>query len=79
MNVAEKNLIEAERQAWLQNAPLIQPEDAYINLPPCDVEGTLELLRFLREEDDAAEQRETFQYLKRVLDEDRFSDRKIFP
>lgn len=55
------------------------PEDVYVNLPPCDVEGALELLRFLREEDDAEEQRETMEYLIRVLDEDRPSYRKLFP
>ncbi len=30
-------------------------------------------------EDDEAEQRETWEYLKRVLDEDRLSYRKLFP
>ncbi len=29
-------------------------------------------------EDDVREQRETLEYLKRVLDEDRLSDRKLF-
>ncbi len=31
------------------------------------------------DEEDAREQRETFEYLKRALDEDRLSDRKLFP
>jgi hypothetical protein len=56
-----------------------QPEDVYANLPPCDFEGAIEFLRFLREEDDAEEQRETMEYLIRVLDEDRPSYRKLFP
>jgi hypothetical protein len=30
-------------------------------------------------DDDAAEQRETWAYLQRVLDEDRLSDRPLFP
>lgn len=30
-------------------------------------------------EGDAREQKETWEYLKRVLDEDRSSDRKLFP
>lgn len=30
-------------------------------------------------EDDAREQRETLEYLKRMLDEDRLSNRKLFP
>jgi hypothetical protein len=42
----------------------------------------IELLRSwmeTKDEDDAAEQRETWEYLKKVLDEDRLSDRKLFP
>lgn len=31
------------------------------------------------DEADAEEQRETWEYLKRALDEDRLSDRKLFP
>lgn len=31
------------------------------------------------DEEDAAEQRETWEYLERVLDEDRLSDRPLFP
>ena len=55
------------------------PEEIYVHLPPSDVEGAIEFLRFLREEDDEEEQRETMEYLVRTLDEDRFSDRKLFP
>lgn len=56
-----------------------QPEAIYVNLPPWDVEGAREFLRYLREEGDEKEQRETFEYLVRVLDEDRMSGRKLFP
>lgn len=44
--------------------------------------AAIELLRSWPEaddEEDAVEQRETWEYLKRVLDEDRLSDRKLFP
>ena len=47
-------------------ASLFQPDDVYVNLPPCDVAGTMEFLRFLREEDDAEEQRATFEVLKHL-------------
>lgn len=40
--------------------------------------AAIELLRSWRQ-GDAQEQRETLAYLKRVLDEDRLSDRKRFP
>lgn len=39
----------------------------------------IDLLRSWREDGDAHEQRETWAYLKRVLDEDRLSERKLFP
>lgn len=39
----------------------------------------LALLQSWIEEEDADEQRETFEYLARSLDEDRPSDRKLFP
>jgi hypothetical protein len=55
------------------------PEDIYYELPPWDKEGAIEFLRYLREDDDAEEQRETMEYLIRVLDEDRPSYRKLFP
>lgn len=40
--------------------------------------AAIELLRSWRE-GDQQEQQETWDYLKRVLDEDRLSDRKLFP
>ena len=45
-------------------------------------QALIQLLRSWREDDDeedAREQRETWEYLRRVLDEDRLSDRKLFP
>jgi hypothetical protein len=39
----------------------------------------ISLLQAWIEEGDAEEQRETGEYLIRVLDEDRLSDRKLFP
>lgn len=42
------------------------------------IQTTVRALRTLLE-DDAEEQRETFAYLKQVLDEDRFSTRRLFP
>ena len=40
--------------------------------------AAIELLRSWRDGDEE-EQRETLEYLQRVLDEDRLSDRKLFP
>jgi hypothetical protein len=42
------------------------------------IQTTIHALRALLE-DDAEEQQETFTYLKQVLDEDRFSTRRLFP
>jgi hypothetical protein len=42
------------------------------------IQTTVRALRALLE-DDAEEQRETFTYLKHVLDDDRFSTRRLFP
>lgn len=44
-------------------------------------EGAIRLLESWREctEEEAQEQRETWEYLKKVLDEDRSSYRKLFP
>jgi hypothetical protein len=42
------------------------------------IQTTVRALRALLE-DDEEEQRETFAYLKKVLDEDRFSPRRLFP
>ena len=42
-------------------------------------EALVTLLQSWIDEGDAAEQQETGEYLLRVLDEDRLSDRKLFP
>ena len=68
---------DSELRAGEPKEGVLQPEDVYFDLPVCDVTGALEFLRFLREEDDAEEQRETFEYLQRVLDQDRFSETPV--
>ena len=47
-------------------------------LPPVDVDRAIELLQSWFG-DDSEEQRETWEHLKKTLDEDRLSDRKLFP
>lgn len=47
-------------------------------LPPLDVDRAIELLQSWSS-DDPQEQRETWEYLKKTLEEDRLSDRKLFP
>jgi hypothetical protein len=42
------------------------------------IQRTIKILRTLLETD-AQEQRETFEYLKQALDEDRPSNRRLFP
>jgi excisionase family DNA binding protein len=59
-----------------ERKPLVlrpDPEQARKN------QAAIELLRSWREEGDEQEQRETWEYLKKALDEDRLSDRKLFP
>lgn len=79
MSKPKRNIVEDLQQESLRNLEAPRPSDSYINLPPFDVNAALEFLRYLREDDDADEQRETFAYLQRVLDEDRLSERKLFP
>ena len=43
------------------------------------VNGLVQLVQSWIDEGDADEQRETLEYLIQVLDEDRLSDRKLFP
>lgn len=76
MSTPEKNLVESEAELFA-----LPPDDEPYELPPCDVAEAIALLRHWREdESDTEEQRETWKYLKRVLDEDRLSpDRKLFP
>lgn len=46
--------------------------------PPVN-QAALALLRCWREEGDEAEQRETWEFLQQALDEDRLSNRPLFP
>lgn len=50
-------------------------------LPDMDVNQALALLQSwdVEESPERQEQRETWEYLKKALDEDRLSDRKLFP
>ena len=50
-------------------------------LPDIDVTRALALLQSwdVEESPEREEQRETWEYLKQALDEDRLSDRKLFP
>ena len=50
-------------------------------LPDIDVNQALALLQSWNVEEslEQEEQRETWEYLKKALDEDRLSDRKLFP
>ncbi len=50
-----------------------------IILKPLDANSVVALLESWENDPDEDEQRETFAYLKQVLDEDRLSDRKLFP
>lgn len=55
-------------------------DDEPFELPPSYPDEAIALLRFWREdESDTEEQEETFEFLRRVLDEDRFTTRKLFP
>jgi hypothetical protein len=50
-------------------------------LPDMDVSRALALLQswYVEESPERDEQRETWEFLKQALDEDRLSDRKLFP
>jgi len=75
----EQRLIqEAKRQGLPLDAYTLELLDTH--LPPKD--QRLELVTLLdawMAEGDSEEQRETGEYLVRVLDEDRLADRKLFP
>ena len=60
--------------------PASREGESIILEPPTseEIEATVRLLRSWRE-GDAEEQRETWGYLKKALDEDRPSGRKLFP
>jgi hypothetical protein len=50
-------------------------------LPPLDVDNAIALLQSWCGDDpqEQQEQRDTWEYLRKTLDEDRLSDRKLFP
>lgn len=54
----------------------LPPKEETTAVPPENV-AAIELLKAWRNED-AEEQRETWEYLRKVIDEDRLSDRKFF-
>ncbi len=69
---------EAERQGLPADTLTLRLLDQH--LPSRDPRGELvELLRSWMEEGDAEEQKETGEYLIQALDEDRLSDRPLFP
>lgn len=53
---------------------IIEPESE----PPVN-QAALDLLRSWREEGDEQEQKETWEFLRQALDDDRLSDRPLFP
>ena len=85
MSTAEKEIlkseIERERAALWSCIKIPPPEELYYNIKPLDVARAVAALETWCNvsAEEAAEQRETLEYLKRVLDEDRLSDRKLFP
>jgi hypothetical protein len=69
---------EAERQGLPADALTLHLLDQH--LPSPDVQGKLAaLLRSWIVEGDPQEQKETGEYLVRTLDEDRLSERRLFP
>lgn len=74
----ERLQYEAERQGLAAATLTLQLLDRH--LPSTDTRGKLaKLLQSWIEEGDAEEQKETGDYLIRTLDEDRLSDRRLFP
>jgi hypothetical protein len=69
---------EAEKQGVPADECTLRLLDEY--LPGKERSANLErILKSWMDKDDAEEQKETGEYLIRVLDEDRLSDRKLFP
>lgn len=60
--------------------PVLQVEiDPEIDASEDRADGIVQLVQSWMEEDDTDEQKETLEYLIRALDEDRLSNRKLFP
>jgi hypothetical protein len=58
---------------------LTEPVDDALDLSQQKTEELLQLLDVWFQAGDAEEQRETWEFLKQALDEDRLSDRRLFP
>ncbi len=69
------NHVEKDYEA--KNAPLIKTDEISHSTKQ-NGKNLLRLLRSWRKEDDQGEQKKTWEYLKKVLDEDRLSDRRLF-
>ena len=75
----EQRLQQAARQRGLPTDEyVVQVLDEHLR-STAPREGLLALLQTWIDEDDAGEQQETGEYLIRALDEDRLSERKLFP
>ena len=55
------------------------PDDEPFELPQCNAEEAIALLESWYDPAEAEDQRETLEFLMRHLDEDRFTERKLFP
>ncbi len=62
-----------------QLVTLTESADDNIDLSQQKTEELLQLLESWAQDGDAEEQRETWEFLKQALDEDRLSDRRLFP
>ena len=71
-------LVCARSELYLANAVLAEMAGESKS-PARQADGLAALLHSWKTEDDAAEQRETLEYLIRAMDEDRPPDRKLFP
>lgn len=69
---------EAQRHGLTSDQYMLQLLDRYLPRPEQRAE-LIALLQSWIDDGDAAEQRATGEYLVGVLDEDRLSDRKLFP
>ncbi len=69
---------EAKRQGLSVDAYTLQLLDTYLPPQGCD-EALVALLQSWIDEEDSGEQQETGEYLVRVLDKNRLSDRPLFP
>lgn len=68
-----------EKARWKRNGLFNFPKrkQIVVELPPENI-AAISLLQSWRNED-KQEQRETWEFLKQAIDEDRLSDRKLFP